>query len=41
MYACYWNEEDNANYVDLYDLIHKIGIPDEIRPRIWKEFFKV
>lgn len=38
---CYKQEQDSPEYIDLYYLVHNWGVPDELRSKIWREFFKV
>jgi hypothetical protein len=39
MFAGIWEKNKDQKYADLFYLVHN-GIPDELRPRIWKELLK-
>ena len=39
MFSGIWEKQQDQKYADLHYLIHA-GIPDELRPTIWKELLK-
>ena len=39
MFSGIWEKQQDQKYADLFYLVHA-GIPDELRPRIWKELLK-
>ena len=39
MFAGIWEKTHDQKFADLFYLVHA-GIPDELRPRIWKELLK-
>lgn len=36
--ACVWEKENPALFNDLYGLIYNVGIPYDLRPKVWKDF---